>query len=269
MISIGMFSKMNKVTVKTLRYYDEIGLLKPAYVDEFTGYRYYSTEQLVLMNKILSLKQLSFSLQEMVEVLKGQVEVVDVLMKKQEEVQERLKEDKEMLERIENHIKLINGEMKMEQYDVIIKELPEVIVASMRRTIPNYDALFTIVPQQMAPEMKRVGCKTIFPEYCFNIYHDGEYKETNIDVEICEAVTEIKDDTDLLTFKKINAVSAACTLHKGSYSTIGKAYTQLIKWIEKNGFEIVGSPRESYIDGIWNKDSEADWLTEIQIPIRK
>jgi effector-binding domain-containing protein len=148
--------------------------------------------------------------------------------------------------------------------------LPEVIVASMRQVIPNYEELNELCPNIMGKEMKRIGCVCAIPEYCFNIYHDGEYKETDIDVEICEAVTEIKTDTDIIKFKKIDRVpTAVCIYHRGEYGKLADAYGNIFKWIEKNGYTIVGNPRESFIDGIWNKENYEDWLTEIQIPVRK
>lgn len=74
----------------------------------------------------------------------------------------------------------------------------------------------------------------------------------------------------MLTFKTVDKVeTAACVLHKGPYEGFPKSYAAILKWVEENGFEIIDKPRESYIDGIWNKDFEEDWLTEIQFPVRK
>jgi effector-binding domain-containing protein len=76
-------------------------------------------------------------------------------------------------------------------------------------------------------------------------------------------------ETDTIKFKTIERVpQAACVLHRGPYSTLSFAYRALFKWIEDNGFLPTGSPRESYIDGIWNKQrNEAEWLTELQVPV--
>ncbi len=106
------------------------------------------------------------------------------------------------------------------------------------------------------------------PPYCFTLYHDGEYKDSNIDVEICEAVTDFAKDSDKVKFKKIDTVAtAACVIHRGPYNTIGMAYSAVMKWIEENNLEIIGLPRESYIDGIWNKENPEEWLTEVQVPV--
>lgn len=262
---IGLFSQMNRVTIKALRHYDDIDLLKPAYIDEVNGYRYYTSSQLPELHQILALRQIGFTLEEIKKVKNGN-SVNDVLLKKKSEVLKKIAEETAKLSQIEyylSHKEIDRG------YNIILKEIPEVIVASMRTVVKNYDALFDIVPP-MGQEMERLGCVCAVPEYCFNIYHDGEYKEENVNVEICEAVTEIKPDSEMITFKRIPKVEiAACVLHKGSYDSFPKAYRSLMCWMEENGFELSEYPRESYIDGVWNKDSEEEWLTEIQFPLRK
>lgn len=263
---IGLFSKMNRVTIKALRHYDEIGLLKPAAIEKFTGYRYYTSEQLPLLHQILALREMGFTLDEIKKVQGGTPEK-DLLMQKRLELLKRIAQDTLRLSQVESYLVKNDGESA--GYHVILKELPQVIVASLRTTIPNYDALFSVVPP-MGAEMERLGCVCAVPEYCFNIYHDGEYRETDIDVEICEAVTAVKEDSEMLKFKVIDRVeNAACVLHKGPYEGFPNAYNAILKWLERNGYEIIDHPRESYIDGAWNKDSAADWLTEIQFPVKK
>lgn len=262
---IGLFSQMNQVTIKTLRHYDDIGLLKPVYVDEHSGYRYYTSAQLPVLHQILALRQMGFTLEEIKKVRNGMSEEKLLLQKKSELIR-KIAEETMKLSQVECYLLQKDADR---EYHIVLKELPEVIVASMRTIIPSYKALFHVVPP-MGAEMERLGCVCAVPEYCFNIYHDGEYKESNIDVEVCEAVTQKKKDSNMVTFKTIEKVeTAACVLHKGAYEGFPKTYGAVLKWIEENGFEIIDNPRESYIDGIWNKDSEEDWLTEIQVPVRK
>ncbi|HEX3078084.1 MAG TPA: MerR family transcriptional regulator [Lachnospiraceae bacterium] len=266
MYKIGLFSKMNKVTIKALRYYDEVGLLKPAHIDQENGYRYYTSEQLPIMHQILSMKQMGFSVEEMLRVQSGE-RIENVLLTKKADTMKEISDSMRKLSQIE--YALAHKEEIQENYHVILKELPEVIVASIRKVMRNYGDLFNIVPP-MGEEMERLGCECAVPEYCFNIYHDGEYKEENIDVEVCEAVTELKPDSYMLHFKVIERVeSAVCVLHKGPYDRLPKAYAVLVRYMEENGLEPIDNPRESYIDGIWNKESEEDWLTEVQFPVRK
>jgi len=262
---IGMFSQMNRVTIKALRHYDDFGLLKPASIDKFTGYRYYTSQQLPILHQILALRQMGFSLDEIKMVQNGILEK-ELLQKKKSELLKKIAEETMKLSQVECY--LLQNDRDLE-YHIILKELSEIIVASLRTVIPDYDALMAIVPS-MGAEMERLGCICAVPEYCFTMYHDGEYKEENIDVEVCEAVTEKKQDSDMLTFQTIEKVDiAACVLHKGPYSGFPKAYTSVLRWVEDNDFEIIDNPRESYIDGVWNKDSEEEWLSEIQFPVRK
>lgn len=89
-------------------------------------------------------------------------------------------------------------------------------------------------------------------------------------MEICQAVTEKKPDSETVKFKVMPAVeTAACILHKGSYEGFPNAYEQVLRFVENNGYEICGIPRESYIDGVWNKETEEEWLSEIQFPVKK
>ncbi len=268
MYSIGMFSKMNKVTTKTLRHYDELGLLKPAQVDQMTGYRYYTSEQILELYKILSLKQMGLSLGDIKESLRNPGAIDLFLRIKEKEVEEEIRQEKNKLKQIQSYLAFMRGEGER-MYTPVIKTLPSCIIASMRQVVGGYEDFFHLLPNVMAKEMERVGCECAVPEYCFNIYHDGEYKDKDIDVEMCEAITELKENTEILTFKEIPQVdTAVCVLHKGAYSTLGSAYDFAFNWIKKNGYEIMEHPRESYIDGIWNKESEEDWLTEVQIPVR-
>lgn len=82
-------------------------------------------------------------------------------------------------------------------------------------------------------------------------------------------MTKLLKNTETLKFYEIEETTATCIFHKGSYADFSKSYAVLLRYIEENDYEIVGKIRESYIDGIWNKDDESEWLSEIQIPVRK
>lgn len=267
MYRIGMFSKINKVTVKTLRYYDEVGLLKPAYVDDENGYRYYTSEQLPIIHKIKTLRQIGFTIDEINLILKG-VRIENIFENRKKELEDEILKSKKQLSQINYYLPNIKEDFIM-KYEVLIKELPEVIVFSKRMILNSYEDYFKVIPA-IGKEVgdANPGLKCSVPEYCFNIYHDGEYKEKNIDIEFCEAVTKIGKDTETIKFKKIDKVkAAACVMHKGPYSKLGEAYSAVYKWIEENGYISSDNPRESYIDGIWNKNNPEEWLTEIQVPI--
>lgn len=262
---IGMFAQMNRVTIKALRHYDDIGLFKPEYVDEMNGYRYYTSDQLPQLHSILALRELGFSLEDIKKVSNG-VSEKDLLIRKKCELLHEMADIQKQIARVEGYL---SGNCLNSDYRIVMKSIPEVIIASMQVHMDGYEDLFNYMPA-MGNEMEKAGCECAIPEYCFTIYYDEEYRESDIHAEICEAVTEKKDDTELIQFKVLPAVDlAACVLHKGPYYTLPKAYEAIVQYIEESGYEIIGYQRESYIDGIWNKDTEDEWLTEIQFPVRK
>ena len=268
MYSIGEFSKINRITTKTLRHYDRIGLFRPASTDEWTGYRYYRPEQLPEIKKILELKEMGFSLPEIQELVTGQARLEALLHRRAGVLEREIDEQRERLSRVRGYLNQMEGERQMKQ-NVELKALPGVIVASMRTTVPSYDTYFDIVPK-MGEYMNSVGAVCREPAYCFTIYHDGEYRETDIDAEICEAVTAPCEESDRVKFKTIPEVpEAACLMHRGPYATLSKTYNALFSWIHENGYEPADNPRESYIDGIWNKETPEEWLTEVQVPVKR
>ena len=261
---IGMFANMNRVTIKALRYYDEQKLLVPVYVDEENGYRYYAAGQMAQLHRIIALKNMGFSIDDIRKIIEGAEEKSFLLVKKQEILKEiAVLTDK--LSQIESYLARDSINLSA---PVLIKEIPQAIVCTMKRRIKSYDALFELMPQ-MGAQMELSDCKCAQPSYCFTHYLEPEYKEEDILVEICEAVTEKKPDTGDLAFKVFPKVPmAACIFHKGSYNTLPESYAMLLQYIEENGYEICGNIRESYIDGVWNKETENEWLTEIQIPVK-
>lgn len=270
MFKIGEFSKIGRVTVKALRHYDELGLLKPVSVDEFTGYRFYTAGQLPLLQHIVCLKQAGLSLADIaavVDVHADREEMIRRLEAKKREISKEVDENRRELKKLTDYIEALGKEKAMD-YHVVIKELPAVTVASMRRVIKNYGEYNSFYPE-MGELMREQKLTCATPDYCFTLYHDSEYKAENIDVEICQAVVKAGKDEKGMVFKTVPAVQAATVLHRGPYRTIGKAYASLTKWVEDNGYEFSGLIRESYIDGIWNQTDENRWLTELQVPIRK
>ncbi len=268
MYRIGQFSRMTRVTVKALRFYEEEGLIEPAYIDPATGYRYYDSRQLPLMHRIVALKQCGFPVADIRGVLSGK-NTSDLFRKRKRELEDQAVTTAVQLSSINHYLELFEQEEKL-PYEIVLKELPRVLVYSKRMTIPSYDSYFTEIPKigktisDLNPGIK---CITD-PPYCFVIYHDGEYRDHDIDIEFCEAIETRGIGTDDIIFKVIERVPlAACILHKGPYSAIPGAYSAVFKWIEDNTYQVIDFPRESYIDGIWNRDSSAEWLTEIQVPI--
>ena len=150
---IGVFSQMNRITVKTLRHYDEIDLLKPAYVDEDSGYRYYTSDQLLPLHKILALRDMGFSLEEIRQVCHGASEE-QLLQRRKQELLKIIAETSEKLARVEGY--LTGGHLE-DDYRVVLKSLPAVTIASMRVHLDSYADLFYKMPD-MGVEMEKAGC---------------------------------------------------------------------------------------------------------------
>lgn len=262
---IGLFAGVNRVTIKALRHYDEQGLLVPAYVDLESGYRYYSSSQFADLHQILALKNMGFSLDEIREIQNGKSEK-ELLRVKKAQILTEISELTVKLAQVESYL---NDDRMDPSAHVLVKSIPEVTVASVQKTIESYDELFDIM-LQMGEEMEKTGCICAEPDYCFTHYLEQGFSKEQICIETCQSVVRAEDDTDLLKFKVLPKVEqAACIFHKGYYDDFPQSYVKILKYIEENGYEICGNIRECYIDGVWNKESPRDWLSEIQIPVQK
>ena len=260
---IGMFAAMNHVTVKALRFYEEQGLLMPAQIQPDTGYRYYTLSQMADIHRITALKKVGFTLEEIAKISLGADEQA-VLLKKKSEL---LAEIAELTRKLSELDRFIAERAEHLASPVLIKTIPETTVAYMRTRLESYDSLFERMPE-MGALMEKAGCVCALPEYCFTCYPEPCLKDEGITAEICEAVTETKCGMGKLRFKTLPETSAACIFHRGSYNTLPESYETVLRYIEENGYEIAGEVRESYIDGVWNREDERDWLSEIQIPVK-
>lgn len=262
MLKIGAFSKLSMLTVKTLRYYEREGLLSPAAIDPATGYRLYETAQLEAAARIKAMRQLDFSVAEIRAYLGG-APLVDVLGEKARELTAKQTEIASML----SVIQYLSEEKNME-YQAVIKTLPACTVYSEERTLPTYGDLTALV-MESAEECLRLnpGIKCVQPDYCFVEYPDGEYRESNFRARYSQAVTAAGNENERIRFRHLPSVEALCVYHKGSYDRLGEAYAYLMNYAQANGYTISGLPRECYIDGVWNKEDPAEYLTEIELPV--
>jgi len=268
-LKIGEFSRLCRVTVRTLRHYEEIGLLVPEIIDRSTGYRYYAIEQFQKMQNILVLKGLGYSLEEIIDLWDNDnhVPTMESLEEKisvcESELQQ-LKKRRTMLKA------MVASRKKIEKMKKItIESLPAITVAYHRTIIPSYEDLGRLCYEVIGPEMARLGCECPEPGYCYTIEHGG-YKPQDIDIEYCEKVSQKGPDSDIIKFKDIPEVPiAVCMKVYGCYDKLPQSYIDLFAWIEKEGYKIIDAPRANYIDGIWNQDDPDKWLTIIQVPVEK
>lgn len=268
MFKIGEFSKLSQIPIKTLRYYHELGLLSPAEIDTFTGYRYYTASQLPRLNRILALKELGFSLEQIRQVLEERVTVEQLrgmLRLKQAEVEHVLVQEQLRLRRIESRLRQIEQENAMPSYEVVVKQVEPLWIAAARDIVasyssvgPLYEALLACLGQQnIAP----VG-----PPMA--IYFDEEYKEKDVDVEAAIPVLRgVGQSSGRVTFKQLPAAAVASIIRRGPYDDFTPAYQALMQWIQDNGYHISGPNREIYLQGPDASISPEDYVTEIQFPV--
>lgn len=269
MFKIGEFSKLSQVTVKTLRYYDNIGLLKPAKVDRFTSYRYYSASQLPRLNRILALKGLGLSLDQIALLLEEDLspdQIRGILRLKQVEIQEELEEEQARLARVERRLRLIEREEAMPAQEVALKKMPAQSVASVRDNVPIQG-----IGQLFGEVFGHLGQHKVSPAGPpIGVYYDEEFHEEETDVEIAVPVAGSVPESDRVKERQLPAVEEmACLVHQGGYETIGGTYGQLMKWIEANGYRLAGPTREVYLQGPESGDDTSTYVTEIQIPVEK
>jgi len=271
MIRIGDFSKLSRIPIKTLRYYDEVGLLKPVHVDNFTGYRYYDHEQMTRLNRILALKDLGFSLEQIGRLLDEGLsaeQMRGMLILRRSEIRQRVEEEAERLARVEARLRQIEQEDDMSEYDVVVKHVEAFKVASVRGVVPT-------PPEQgsLWGELEGYLATQHMPskEPCLSLYHDEEYKERDWDIEVCEPLEgELKETGRVKVWTLPDVPTMACVVHHGPFMAIGQAYDAVMKWVGENGYHITGPAREVYLRPAKNgSQTDPDTVTEIQFPVEK
>ena len=270
MFKIGEFSKLSQVPVKTLRYYDQIGLLKPAQVDRFTNYRYYSATQLPRLNRILALKGLGLSLEQIGQLLDQHLspdQIRGMLRLKQVEIQEKLNEENARLGRVEQMLRQIELEEEMPKQDIVLKSIPPQSVIAVRDNIPTYGAINQLFGEAFA-YLGQHQLQPVGPP--IGLYHDQDFRDVNPDVEVAVPVAKQAPEGERVKPRQLLAVEEmACLVHKGGYDTIGGSYGQVMGWIEENGYQLAGPTREVYLQGPESGEDTSQYVTEIQVPVKR
>lgn len=270
MLKIGDFSKLSQVSIKTLRHYDQLGLLKPIQVDPESGYRYYTASQLIPLSRILAYKDLGLSLAQIGRLVQENLstqEVRGMLKLRQAELQQQVQIEQARLERIAAHLHHIEQEDTMPDCPVLLKPIPPLTVVSIREILPEYAAvgqLYGEIYQFLAHHQIKPS------DYRAAIWHDQEYKEADVDGEAVVGLTRSdRVGNDRIRIHELPGFESAATLiHQGSYRTLQRSYHQIMGWVEDNGYQFVGPDREVYIVG-GNEPDDESYVTEIQFPVAK
>ena len=273
MFRIGEFSRLTQVSIRMLRYYDETGLLKPAETDKFTNYRLYSTEQIPVLNKIIFLRDLGFEVSEISSALKSwNDEAINALLEQKElSILDTIQIEKNKLDKIERAKRDIRQEKIELHCNISIKTIPSYHVLSLRRRVPDYYA-----EGDMWKEMSIFAAAHHIPvsDNTFSIYHDPDYREKDVDIEICAPLVhtlrhDAGDNTDGITLRSTEAVPyMACTVVSGSFENIAGAYIAFAGWLEEQRCYRMGSHSRQIVHrGPWNEENPDRYLTELQIPL--
>jgi len=276
MIKIGEFSKLVQVPVPTLRYYDQVGLLKPVEVDRFTGYRYYSASQLPRLHRILALKGLGFSLEQIATVLTEGLspeQMRGMLRLRHAQISQQLADMQGQLTEVEMRLQQIERE-ELATYDVILKRVEPLLVASVRAILPNhsavgslfgevYEALGLHVGRALGPHPEEGGQTLV-------LWYDTEFKERDVDGAAAFMLRCRVPEGGRMHVHELPAATMAATVHHGSYNTIGEAHEAILKWIDANGYRIVGPDREMNLYHTMPiRRDDPSYITEIQYPVEK
>lgn len=268
MFGIGQFAQFANVSIRTLRHYDEVGLLRPAAVDPATGYRSYTAAQMSSLNRILALKDLGLTLAEITRIIEVGVsndELVGMLRLRQAEAERQADDEQRRLARVAARITILTGvpDMNDTQTAIVVKPLDAVRVAIVSEATDGFDDDFAPIFGRLYPSLfvalQRAGIQPAGPTY--GLY--DERSDGRIDVIAGVVVTpDAEITTDDVTIRDMPAAGRAATLiHRGSMDTIIDSYDVLNRWIDATGDRPIGFSREVYLDC---PADQADWVTELQ-----
>ncbi|UHA73696.1 MerR family transcriptional regulator [Paenibacillus sp. 481] len=267
MFKISEFSKLSKVSVKALRFYDQMQLLKPAHIDDVTGYRYYAAEQLLELNRILAFKELGFTLQQIVPLLQEQVsleQIKGMFKVKKAEIQSVLRNEQEKLARLEERLQQLEAEQEINLQHVVLKEVEPQWVASFRSkaTIVDIPHLFQQLDSALGKHVSNVQPRLA-------LLHGCAACDEKMEIEVARPLSREINMHAPFTVQCIPHHPLMATIvqrltHRCEIST---ASASLAMWIEKNGYVLTaGEPRrELYF--FEDEHAMEPFMTEIQLAI--
>ena len=283
MIKIGDFSKLAHISVKTLHHYGSLGLLEPIHVDRYTGYRYYELEQLQDLNRILALKDLGFSLEQIAQLINEDLSIQELrgmLRMKQLDLSAKLQDEQARLDRVEYRLKQLEDQSHLPVMDIAIKRIEDQFALMAWQEAPGEIAIpNTRLTLQglLLDHLKRARLKAAGP--WFSISGDRPYDEKHLTVNIAVPVKLRPDqgpgdwDDSGVTLDWVEGSHQnASLIHQGSSTALPGVYSQLYGWIGQNGYQISGPCREIYLSELELKTthhpSGESELIEIQCPIQ-
>ena len=274
MFRIGELASIYKISGKTLRYYDELGLLKPQYVDETTGYRYYTSSQIPVLNEIFLLKEMGLSLKEIAYLMQREEDEDNTVLKgllelKQMEFDRQIQELNQKKQTIELLKKKLDGRDRIEisNFKVGLKKIEKMTVASLNARISAYSTQESLW-SELLDFLNSSRIKTGTERY--TIYYDSVFKGDDIQVEIQKRVLAPFQGNERICCKETEELpQIAYLLHAGDHESVMNSYEAILTWIEENQFDIAGNIREEFHMDDFMTSNPDEFVTEIQIPVKK
>ena len=265
--SIGEFSQITGLSVKTLRFYHEKGILLPASVDESSGYRFYDDGKIEKARIIMRLRQMEFSIEDIAAVLgkcEDEADILSYLERQKLFLQQRISEDRDIVRSLGEIIAKENAAKKaLEEsaFAVSEKVLQPVLVAGIRMK-GKYNECGTA--------FSRLG-RTVGRQICGSalcLYYDGEYREDDANFEPCFPIQRAID-VEGVSVHELREAPCLAVVHRGPYDQLGRSYAKVIKVAGERGYKISLPTREVYRKGpgMIFKGNPKNYLTEIQLPL--
>ena len=263
MYQIGEFSKMTKLTVKALRYYDEAGILTPSCREE-SGYRLYSDTDYGKAKLIVLLRGFGFSIAELRDVMEHYENRDDLryyLAEKKVQIEAHIRDCRSLMRQMDAYLSLPEQEENSMSYKIEIKKLEPVLIASVR-----YQGRYEDTGKYFAKLFGAVKNRAAGAP--FNLYYDGEYRENDADIEVCVPVRESVSAAGVES-RHLPTMEVIVTTHVGPYDRLGDAYKAVSDFAAKNHLEMKTPSRETYIKGpgMIFKGNPNKYQTEIAVEI--
>jgi DNA-binding transcriptional MerR regulator len=282
MLKISDFSRLARVPTATLRYYDQIGLLKPVQIDKFTDYRYYAVEQLPRLNRILALKDLGFTLEQIARLIDGKIDTSEIrgmLTLRQLDAQREVLESQARLARVAARLAEIEQEGAPSPYDILLKSVDALWIVSIRRFVERIDMIGTFCDtthRSIQHQARQLGIVPLEPPApgLLNLYHAHEYQETDIDMEVGAVVLQPKpasiqrlSSASELTVRELPAEPlVASGVFRGDMATMTSLVKTLLIWISGNNYTPAGPLRELHLTDEQARSAGQN-VVEIQLPV--
>lgn len=265
MFSIGEFSKVTGLTVKTLRFYHEQGIIVPSRVEAGSGYRFYAESKIELARTVTSLREIGFSIADIKTILSNHdddAEIIDYLETRRAEISNRMRDDRQMIRKLDfmiTHQRQVSQMTSQTQFQVEEKQIAPLLVASVRMTGKYSDC---------GTGFSKIGRK--FGRHICGkplmLYHDGEYREDNADIEPAMPIKK-GDSTGEIKVQKLPGGKCLSLMHLGPYEDLSRSYEVLFKHAKSMNVEYSVPTREVFHKGpgMIFKGNPKKYLTEIQL----